>query len=204
METEHLLLGLLREDKNLANRFLRDLSSIEDIREEIEGRTTIREKVSTSIDLPLSKECKRILAYSAEEAELLTHRHIGTEHLLLGILREERCVAAEILHERGLRLDAIREELSRSATNDYSMERTPRPKVTSEEIMVPNAITALHIAVAVWIPAYGAQTVANTPPPDATLVPFKTWRVTAGPFFAFIRMEDGRVLAMGKTEETHV
>jgi ATP-dependent Clp protease ATP-binding subunit ClpA len=114
IETEHLLLGLIREDKNLTNRFLRNSSSIENIRKEIEGRTTIREKVSTSIDLPLSNECKRILAYANEEAERLNHRHIGTEHLLLGILREEKCVAAEILHERGLRLVAIREELARS------------------------------------------------------------------------------------------
>ena len=91
IETEHLLLGLIREDKNLTNRFLRNHSSIESIRKEIEGRTTIREKVSTSIDLPLSNECKRILAYAAEEAERLNHRHIGTEHLLLGILREEKC-----------------------------------------------------------------------------------------------------------------
>src|SRR6187397_2962072 len=116
IETEHLLLGLIREDKNLTNRFLRNSSSIENIRKEIEGRTTIREKVSTSIDLPLSNECKRILAYANEEAERLNHRHIGTEHLLLGILREEKCVAAEILHERGLRLVAIREELARSGS----------------------------------------------------------------------------------------
>jgi ATP-dependent Clp protease ATP-binding subunit ClpC len=58
-------------------------------------------------------ECKRIQAYATEEAALLKHRHIGTEHLLLGILREEKCVAAEILHERGLHLNDIREELAR-------------------------------------------------------------------------------------------
>jgi ATP-dependent Clp protease ATP-binding subunit ClpC len=113
IETEHLLLGVFREDKNLTNRVLRNHSSIESIRKEIEGRTTIREKVSPSIDLLLSDECKRILAYAAEEAERLNHRHIGTEHLLLGILREEECVAAKILHEPGLRLNAIREELVR-------------------------------------------------------------------------------------------
>src|SRR2546428_4857342 len=121
IETEHLLLGLIREDKNLTNRFLRNHSSIESIRKEIEGRTTIREKVSTSIDLPLSNECKRILAYAAEEAERLNHRHIGTEHLLLGILREEKCVAAGILHERGLRLNAIREELARSVVDRQTL-----------------------------------------------------------------------------------
>src|SRR5208337_412812 len=89
IETEHLLLGLLREDKALTNRFLRSHASVESIRKQIEGHTTIREKVSTSVDLPLSNECKRVLAYAAEEAERLSHKHIGTEHLLLGLFREE-------------------------------------------------------------------------------------------------------------------
>jgi len=115
IETEHFLLGLIREDKNLTNRFLRNSSSIETLRNEITGRTTIREKVSTSIDLPLSNECKRILAFANEEAGNLNHRHIGTEHLLLGILSEEKCLASEILVNRGLRLEAIREELARSS-----------------------------------------------------------------------------------------
>src|SRR6266699_462953 len=128
IETEHLLLGLLREDKALTNRFLRSHSSIESIRKQIEGRTTIREKVSTSVDLPLSQECKRVLAYAAEEAERLSHKHIGTEHLLLGLLREEKSFAAEILHERGLRLTTIREELSRAQNEKMS---SSRPKETS-------------------------------------------------------------------------
>src|SRR5207253_10723312 len=129
IETEHLLLGLLREDKALTNRFLRSpQASIESIRKQIEGRTTVREKVSTSVDLPLSQECKRVLAYAAEEAERLSHRHIGTEHLFLGLLREEKSFAAEILHERGLRLTTIREELSRAQSEKMS---STRPKETS-------------------------------------------------------------------------
>jgi ATP-dependent Clp protease ATP-binding subunit ClpC len=128
IETEHLLLGLLREDKALTNRFLRSHTSIESIRKQIEGHTTIREKVSTSVDLPLSHECKRVLAYAAEEAERLSHKHIGTEHLLLGLLREEKCFAAEILRERGLRLSNIREELLRSQSEKVA---TTRPKESS-------------------------------------------------------------------------
>src|SRR5207249_8960834 len=128
IETEHLLLGLLREDKALTNRFLRSpQASIESIRKQIEGRTTVRERVSTSVDLPLSQECKRVLAYAAEEAERLSHKHIGTEHLLLGLLREEKSFAAEILHERGLRLTTIREELSRAQSEKMS---STRPKET--------------------------------------------------------------------------
>ena len=113
IETEHLLLGLLREDKALTNRFLRSHASVESIRKQIEEHTTIRESVSTSVDLPISNDCKRVLAYAAEEAEQLGHKHVGTEHILLGLLREEKCFAAQVLHERGLRLLAIREELAK-------------------------------------------------------------------------------------------
>ncbi|MGH9536232.1 MAG: Clp protease N-terminal domain-containing protein, partial [Terriglobales bacterium] len=127
IETEHILLGLLREDKALTNRFLRSHATIESIRKEIEGRTTPRERVSTSVDLPLSHECKRVLNYAAEEAERLTNKHIGTEHLLLGLLREERCFAAELLSSRGLRLAQVREELARAAQEKVSS----RPKESS-------------------------------------------------------------------------
>jgi hypothetical protein len=118
IETEHLLLGVLREDKAVTNRFLHSPASVESIRKQIEGHTTIRETISTSVDLPLSNECKRVLAYAAEEAELLSHQHIGTEHLLLGLLREEKCFAAAILQERGVRLEAIREELQKMSPED--------------------------------------------------------------------------------------
>ena len=132
IETEHLLLGLLREDKALTNRFLRSHGSIESIRKQIEGRTAIREKVSTSVDLPLSQESKRVLAYAAEEAERLAHKHIGTEHLLLGLLREDKCFAAEILHERGLRLSTLREELSRLQSEKVASGRSKETSLLAE------------------------------------------------------------------------
>src|SRR5438093_4500203 len=132
IETEHLLLGLLREDKQLANRFLRSHAAVDSIRKQIEGHTTVREKVSTSVDLPLSHECKRVLAYGAEEAERLSHKHIGTEHLLLGLLREEKCFAAEILHERGLRLSNSREELLRSQSEKPAAARPKESSLLAE------------------------------------------------------------------------
>src|SRR5467141_3597418 len=114
IEPEHLLLGLMREDKTLTGRFFpRAQVSIESIRKEIEGRTLLREKISTSVELPLAPETKRVLAYAHEESDRLQHRHIGTEHLLLGLLREDRSMAAEILYERGLRLNAVRDEIAR-------------------------------------------------------------------------------------------
>jgi ATP-dependent Clp protease ATP-binding subunit ClpC len=128
IETEHLLLGLIREDKNLTNRFFpKANASIDSIRKEIEGRTVVREKVSTSVDLPFSDESKRALNAAAEESERLSHKHIGTEHMLLGLLREEKSVAAEILRERGLRIGMIREELGRGSAEKHPQNRSKEP-----------------------------------------------------------------------------
>ncbi len=114
IETEHLLMGILRQDKTLTKRFLQSAASVESIRKQIESQTTAGTKISTSVDLPLSDESKRVLAYAAEEAERLGHKHIGTEHLLLGLLREEKCFAANLLKERDVRLDWIRAELAKN------------------------------------------------------------------------------------------
>ena len=116
IEAEHLLLGLVREDKTLTHRFFhRSHVNFESIRREIEDRSVLRERLPTQAELLLATEAKHVLAYAAEESERLGHRHIGTEHLLLGLLREENSVAAEILYERGLRLSDIRNELMRQA-----------------------------------------------------------------------------------------
>src|SRR2546421_4148698 len=122
IDAEHILLGLLREDKQLTQKFFRSPhSTVESIRKEIEGRTPLRDKVSASVDLPLSASAKRVLSFAADESERLQHRHIGTEHLLLGILREDKSTAAEILYERGLRLSQIREDLMRAHQNERAL-----------------------------------------------------------------------------------
>ena len=77
------------------------------IRKQIEEHTTIREWISTSVDMPLSDECKRVLAYAAEEAERLSHKHIGIDHLLLGLLREQDCFATKLLNKRGVLLGVL-------------------------------------------------------------------------------------------------
>lgn len=117
IETEHLLLGLLREDHPLARKVLRSAGaqpelSIESIKRKISDRGMLGKKFPTSVDLPLSNESKRVLAYAAEEAERLAHRHIGTEHLLLGLLREKRSFAAQLLNEEGVTLEDTREKFS--------------------------------------------------------------------------------------------
>ena len=118
IETEHLLLGILREDSTLTSAVLPSVAAISAIREEIERRTTPREKTPTSVDLPLSHESKRVLAYAAEEAERLKHKHIGSEHLFLGLLREKGSLAAQILTSRGLSLDRAREIIFKKTAHE--------------------------------------------------------------------------------------
>ncbi len=124
IETEHLLLGLIREDKNLTTRFFPRASiTVQDIRKKIEGRTQVRPRVSTSVDLPFSEESKRVLNCASEESERYSHKHIGVEHMLLALLQQEKSVAAEILKEHGLRPGMIREELSRGISEKHAQNR---------------------------------------------------------------------------------
>ena len=82
IEPEHLLLGVLRED----TRFARTLptGAVESTRKRVEELTPPREKVTTSVDLPLSNSAKRVLVYAEDEADRLHHRHIACEHMVLG------------------------------------------------------------------------------------------------------------------------
>ena len=133
IETEHLLLGLIREGKGLTSRiFARSHLSLENIRKEIEGRTVFREKVSTSVEIPFSTETKRVLQQAAEEADRLLHNHIGTEHLLLGILREEHSVAASILSEKGMRLNTVREDIVQLLNEKTTLTRVKETPLLAE------------------------------------------------------------------------
>ena len=112
IETEHLLLGLLREDAVLVNRFLMSEISDSYIRHQILTLTPTRESPPTSQDIPLSDESKSTLSFAAQEADALGQQHIGTEHLMLGLMRTQDCFAARILRERGAEIEVIRRELA--------------------------------------------------------------------------------------------
>jgi Clp amino terminal domain, pathogenicity island component len=114
IETEHLLIGLLRVDWPLVKRFLGPTTNAVDIRTNIEQRITRRECISTSVEVPLANECKTVLTRAAEEAERLFQKFVGTEHILLGILRAEGSLAEQILREKGLRPEILREQLAKS------------------------------------------------------------------------------------------
>ena len=112
IESEHLLLGLLREDRALAANFLAEKLGERSVRDEIESQITRGERLSTSIEMPLSEECRRTLQNAAREAERLNHQQISTEHLLLGLLLVEECLAARTLRGRGVTLERTREEMA--------------------------------------------------------------------------------------------
>jgi ATP-dependent Clp protease ATP-binding subunit ClpC len=114
---EHILLGLLREDKTISSRFLpfRNSLSVDGVRREVEERIVLRDRIPQSAELHLAPETKKVLFYANEESRHLKNRHIGPEHLLLGIIREERSIAAEILVQFGLRVQDIRDELVRQS-----------------------------------------------------------------------------------------
>jgi ATP-dependent Clp protease ATP-binding subunit ClpA len=133
--TEHLLLGLIRENKGLPARLLRERNvSTRAIRAEIEGAAFQHEMVSTSVDIPLSAEARRVLGHADKEAETMLHEHIGPEHLLLGLLWVTEGVAAEILARNGLRLARVREDIvqlfgqakAAGSGEDESAERRPK------------------------------------------------------------------------------
>jgi len=118
IEPEHLLLGLLHEDRLLAHRL-----PVDEIRAAIARAFPAAQSISTSIDLPLSDSGKRVLTAAAEEAEKLNHRHIGTEHLLLGLLRDENSLPSKLLRQNGLDANLFRQEIA-ERTRQQVAERT--------------------------------------------------------------------------------
>ena len=111
IEVEHLLLGIIREEKTLIATLLGKRVSLDFIRQEIVAHTVPGEKISTSVEIPLTPALKRVLAYTHDESEKLNHKHIGTEHMVLGLLREEGSLAANLLIKVGLSLEGVRERL---------------------------------------------------------------------------------------------
>jgi len=113
IEPEHLLLALLREEKNLIGTLLgnKPLVSPEFIRKQIESQIPKAKKISTSVDLPLAPATQRVLANAHEESDRLNHKHIGTEHIVLGLLREEQSFSASLLVEAGLSLESVRQRI---------------------------------------------------------------------------------------------
>ena len=124
---EHLLLGILRETRGIASQILRRASvSYERVAHQLEGNKVDREPVPTSVEIPFSPEMHDVLHLTTEEADDLGHNHIGTEHLLLGVLRKDQTPAAAILHRHAMTLDNAREQVRLMTV---ASAQPPRPDI---------------------------------------------------------------------------
>ncbi len=110
--TEHILLGLIKEGTGVAANVLRNLDiDLRKIRLEVEKLVQSGPDMVTMGKLPHTPRAKKVLEYAVEEARNLNHNYVGTEHLLLGLLREQEGVAAQVLMNLGVRLEDVREEV---------------------------------------------------------------------------------------------
>src|SRR5438132_10474796 len=131
--TEHILLGLLKEGSGVAASTLKNLDiALAKIRQEVDKIVKAGPDKVTAGKLPQTPQVKRVIEYSIEEAHRLNHNYVGTEHLLLGLLREQEGVAAQVLRNLGLKLEDVREEvlnlLGDSGSSESSMRSViPKP-----------------------------------------------------------------------------
>jgi hypothetical protein len=139
IEAEHLLLGLLREDRALFVQL--GIGSTESFRRSVDARLQpAKESISTSVDLPLSHECKRALTYAALDAEALGHKTIEAAHLLLGMLHDETSGAAELLRQNGIEYRTCRETVGKmppgiaQMRSGASVTRVPQPQPEPEPL----------------------------------------------------------------------
>src|SRR6516165_3528743 len=110
--TEHILLGLVKEGAGVAANVLKNLDiDLGKIRLEVEMIVQSGPDMVTMGKLPQTPRAKKVIEYSIEEARNLNHNYVGTEHLLLGLLREQEGVAAQVLMNLGLKLEDVREEV---------------------------------------------------------------------------------------------
>src|SRR5438132_1176745 len=110
--TEHVLLGLVKEGSGVAANVLKNLDvDLRKIRVEVEKIVQSGPDMVTMGKLPQTPRAKKVIEYAIEEARNLNHNYVGTEHLLLGLLREQEGVAAQVLMNLGLKLEDVREEV---------------------------------------------------------------------------------------------
>ncbi|MDB5349838.1 MAG: ATPase with chaperone, ATP-binding subunit [Planctomycetota bacterium] len=110
--TEHVLLGLVKEGSGVAANVLKNLDvDLRKIRVEVEKIVQSGPDMVTMGKLPQTPRAKKVIEYAIEEARNLNHNYVGTEHLLLGLLREQEGVAAQVLMNLNLKLEEVREEV---------------------------------------------------------------------------------------------
>ncbi|TWT43938.1 ClpA/B family protein [Phycisphaerae bacterium RAS1] len=125
--TEHILLGLVKEGSGVGANVLKNLGvDLRKVRLEVEKLVKSGPEMVTMGKLPQTPRAKRVIEYAIEEARNLNHNYVGTEHLLLGLLREQDGVAAQVLMNLGLKLEDVREEVLNLLGAGVESEEAPQ------------------------------------------------------------------------------
>lgn len=151
--TEHLLLGLVLEGTGVAANALVNLNlDLHRVRQEVEKVVQSGSPICSMGNLPQTPAAKRVIEWSMQEAQNLNHNYVGTEHILLGLLRQRECVAAQVLMNLGLRLEQARAEIRRllqlpqqESGQEYGLQH-PGPSW-----IVPSLVAALIAAAAIIV-----------------------------------------------------
>jgi ATP-dependent Clp protease ATP-binding subunit ClpC len=133
--TEHLLLGLVKEENGIAGRVLREMGAKpERVAEMVERMTGTGRRSPSAGKLELTPRTKQVLEFAVEEARKLSHNYIGTEHLLLGLIRHADGVAIDVLRQLGLTPDRIRRETLRAIQQEQpDIARSSIPSITQKK-----------------------------------------------------------------------
>jgi ATP-dependent Clp protease ATP-binding subunit ClpA len=115
IESDHLLLGLLRETRLLQHLLKSGPRAIDVLRKEIEKQIVVRPRIPVDSYIPLSSGCTRVLQFAAEESERQSHGYVQPEHLLLGLLLDDQCLGTRVLQAHEVTLSSVREEIKRQA-----------------------------------------------------------------------------------------
>ena len=142
IDTEHILLGLLREDVALMRETFVSgpVNLATQVRAEFEKVVKRGKTIPTSVEMPLTTDSENLLKFATEEADRLGHRNVGTEHLLLGILRLQDSLAARLLVAKGANAAAIRERVSKRLLTTQN----PEPPTTSPLAFLHSFLEALQ------------------------------------------------------------
>jgi hypothetical protein len=124
IEPQHLLLGVMRENNSVTEMF----PVLTTLRNELEQAMEQSVPVTGSADLPMSHSSKRALAFGAEEAERMNHRHIGTLHLFLGLFREKGSALETFLGKHGITIDQAREKIAGTVAAGRDEPVTPEDR----------------------------------------------------------------------------
>ncbi|MDE2942639.1 MAG: ATP-dependent Clp protease ATP-binding subunit [Gemmatimonadota bacterium] len=131
--TEHILLGLIREGEGVAAAVLANLSAdLDELKQLVEGNIRTGKSSSSIGELPYTTQAKNVLEHAMAETEELNHTYVGTEHLLLGLLRQEKGLAAKVLGEAGIGLDSARAETLKLLGTDMPAGGAPAAASVSD------------------------------------------------------------------------